>query len=61
MIIYCLFCTKPFPSRDDVMSHMMVSGSHDLYHMLALHPLRQLMASTLMSSAPQMVGTSTHN
>lgn len=24
-IIYCLFCTKPFPSRDDVMSHMTTS------------------------------------
>lgn len=28
-IIYCLFCTKPFPNRDAVMSHMTVSGSHD--------------------------------
>lgn len=41
MIIYCLFCTKSFPSRCGVMSHMIVSGSHDhsnvMYHLICTH------------------------
>lgn len=47
------------------MSHMTVSTSHDIVNVshdhAVLHPPRQVMASTLMSSAAQMVGTSTHN